>query len=99
MTQSPGGGRTEAPSPLLGAAAAWDALAGDPALLSRLSPVLREDTLPAKLPVRALARSCVGVCALAAAELAALRTGRDVPHARWTTVPWPPRSPVNGTCS
>ncbi|WJV49622.1 CoA transferase [Streptomyces flavofungini] len=65
-----------------GAAVAWDALGGDPALLSRLSPVVREDTLPARLPVRALARSCAGVCALAAAELAALRTGRDVPHAR-----------------
>ncbi|MFD9883530.1 CoA transferase [Streptomyces alboflavus] len=70
------------PGPLDGAAVAWDALGGDPALLSRLSPVVREDTLPARLPVRALARSCVGVCALAAAELAALRTGRDVPHAR-----------------
>ncbi|MBJ3812904.1 CoA transferase [Streptomyces flavofungini] len=70
------------PEPLHGAAVAWDALGGDPALLSRLSPVVRDDTLPARLPVRALARSCVGVCALAAAELAALRTGRDVPHAR-----------------
>lgn len=70
------------PGPLDGAAVAWDALGGDPALLSRLSPVVREDTLPARLPVRALSRSCVGVCALAAAELAALRTGRDVPHAR-----------------
>ncbi|GGO49735.1 putative L-carnitine dehydratase [Streptomyces lasiicapitis] len=69
-------------SPLSGAEVAWAALGGDPALLSRLSPVVREDTLPARLPVRALARSCVGVCALAAAELAALRTGRDVPHAR-----------------
>ncbi|MER7350145.1 CoA transferase [Streptomyces aurantiacus] len=82
MTHSPVVGKAEVPPPLRGAAAAWDALGGDPALLSRLSPVVREDTLPAKLPVRALARSCVGVCTLAAAELAALRTGRDVPHAR-----------------
>ncbi|WP_030684211.1 CoA transferase [Streptomyces sp. NRRL B-1347] len=61
---------------------AWAALGGAPETLAHLSPVVRDDTLIARLPVRALARACVGVCALAAAELAALRTGRSVPHAR-----------------
>ncbi|WP_328482718.1 CoA transferase [Streptomyces sp. NBC_00377] len=54
---------------------AWSELGGDPALLARLSTVVREDTLPARLPVRELARACVGVCALAAAELGARRAG------------------------
>src|SRR4051812_12798946 len=62
---------------------AWVAVGGDPALLSRLSTVARRGALEAKLPVRELARSCVGVCALAAAELGARRTGRaEVPEVR-----------------
>ncbi|WP_172387527.1 CoA transferase [Streptomyces sp. MNP-20] len=65
-----------------GAAYAWAALGGAPEALAHLSPVVRDDTLAARLPVRALARACVGACALAAAELAALRTGGPVPHAR-----------------
>ncbi|MGW4437140.1 CoA transferase [Streptomyces sp. NPDC004596] len=54
---------------------AWSALGGDPALLSRVSVVEREGALPARLPVLRLARACVGVCALAAAELGARRAG------------------------
>ncbi|GGV47504.1 CoA transferase [Streptomyces spectabilis] len=78
MTQLPSAG-TEFRA---GAAYAWAALGGAPEPLARLSPVVRDDTLAARLPVRALARACVGVCTLAAAELAALRTGGAVPHAR-----------------
>ncbi|MGW1165296.1 CoA transferase [Streptomyces sp. NPDC002550] len=62
---------------------AWSALGGDPAHLARLTTVVREGALPARLPVRELARACVGVCALAAAELAARRSGRgEVPGVR-----------------
>ncbi|MFI9582914.1 CoA transferase [Streptomyces sp. NPDC052236] len=64
-----------------GTAQAWAALGGDPALLDR---VRYEGTggLPAQLPVMELARSCVAVCSLAAAELAARRTGGPVPPVR-----------------
>ncbi|MEU3860230.1 CoA transferase [Streptomyces sp. NPDC028722] len=62
---------------------AWSALGGDPARLARLTTVLREGALPARLPVRQLARACVGACALAAAELAARRAGLgEVPGVR-----------------
>ncbi|MFG3585381.1 CoA transferase [Streptomyces sp. NPDC047990] len=61
---------------------AWAALGGDPALLSRLSTVTRAGTLAARLPVRELARAGVGVCALAGAELTAVRTGGGVPEVR-----------------
>ncbi|MFI5682880.1 CoA transferase [Streptomyces sp. NPDC051636] len=62
---------------------AWDAVGGDPALLSRVSTVVRRAALGAKLPVRELARSCVGACALAAAELGARRAGlAEVPEVR-----------------
>ncbi|MGV9991030.1 CoA transferase [Streptomyces sp. NPDC003374] len=60
---------------------AWSALGGDPAALSRLALVEREGALAARLPVRELARACVGACALAAAELAAVRAGRSGPPA------------------
>jgi crotonobetainyl-CoA:carnitine CoA-transferase CaiB-like acyl-CoA transferase len=64
-------------------ASAWAALGGEPGLLSRVSTVVREGTLPARLPVRELARACVGVCALAAAELGARRAGlTEVPRVR-----------------
>ncbi|MFJ2772986.1 CoA transferase [Streptomyces sp. NPDC087300] len=59
---------------------AWNALGGDPAHLPRISSVSRDGALAARLPVIVLARACVGVCALAAAELTALRTGGDVPR-------------------
>jgi crotonobetainyl-CoA:carnitine CoA-transferase CaiB-like acyl-CoA transferase len=62
---------------------AWSALGGGPALLARVSTVVREGALEARLPVRELARACVGACALAAAELGARRAGRgEVPAVR-----------------
>ncbi|MEV1021773.1 CoA transferase [Streptomyces sp. NPDC050264] len=61
-----------------GIAAVWDALGGDPALLSRISYRTRAGALPARLPVIGLARACVGACALAGAELAATRAGQPV---------------------
>ncbi|MGA5320551.1 CoA transferase [Streptomyces seoulensis] len=61
---------------------AWVALGGDRALLGRLVCVERPGALIARLPVQRLARACVGTCALAAAELGALRAGLDpVPRA------------------
>lgn len=60
----------------------WAALGGDAALLSRVSSVVRAGTLDARLPVRELARACVGACALAGAELAAVRSGGAVPEVR-----------------
>ncbi|MET8245552.1 CoA transferase [Streptomyces sp. NPDC005202] len=62
---------------------AWSALGGDPALVSRVSTVVRRGALEARLPVRQLARACVGACALAAAELSARRAGlAEVPAVR-----------------
>lgn len=62
---------------------AWTAMGGDPALLSRVSTVARAGALQARLPVRELARACVGACALAAAELGARRAGLpEVPGVR-----------------
>ncbi|MFC8129103.1 CoA transferase [Streptomyces sp. NPDC057302] len=69
-------------TPMAGTRTAWAALGGDPALLSEVTSVAWEGALPAKLPVRELARGCVGACALAAAELTAARTGRSVPKVR-----------------
>ncbi|MFB6814310.1 CoA transferase [Streptomyces sp. NPDC056347] len=61
---------------------AWAALGGDPALLGRVVTDGPEGLLSSRLPVRELARSAVAVCSLAAAELAARRTGRPVPPVR-----------------
>lgn len=62
---------------------AWAALGGDPALVSRVSTVTRPGALEARLPVRELARACVGACALAAAELGARRARlAEVPGVR-----------------
>ncbi|TXS45602.1 hypothetical protein EAO75_22510 [Streptomyces sp. uw30] len=62
---------------------AWSAVGGDPVLLPRVSTVVREGALSARLPVRELARACVGACALAAAELGARRAGlAEVPEVR-----------------
>ncbi|MFG2883040.1 CoA transferase [Streptomyces sp. NPDC048297] len=62
---------------------AWTALGGDPALVPRVSAVERPGALEARLPVRQLARACVGACALAAAELGARRAGlAEVPGVR-----------------
>ncbi|MFC8425255.1 CoA transferase [Streptomyces sp. NPDC057236] len=63
-------------------ASVWSALGGDPALLPRVSAVERPGVLNARLPVRELARACVGACALAAAELGARRAGGEVPAVR-----------------
>ncbi|MEW2039639.1 hypothetical protein AB0885_21525, partial [Streptomyces sp. NPDC005534] len=61
--------------------AVWRELGGDSAQLQGVSTVVRANALEARLPVREMARACVGGCALAAAELAARRTGRaGVPH-------------------
>lgn len=49
-------------------ATAWTALGGEPSLLPGVSTVVREGALAARLPVRELARACVGACALAGAE-------------------------------
>jgi crotonobetainyl-CoA:carnitine CoA-transferase CaiB-like acyl-CoA transferase len=49
----------------------------------RVSTVTRQGALEARLPVRELARACVGACALAAAELGARRAGlAEVPGVR-----------------
>ncbi|MFE1288970.1 CoA transferase [Streptomyces sp. NPDC058751] len=56
-------------------AAVWEELGGDPALLFGVSTVARAGALESALPVRESARACVGVCALAAAELGARRAG------------------------
>ncbi|NEC50794.1 hypothetical protein G3I18_19805, partial [Actinospica acidiphila] len=61
----------------------WSGLGGQPALVSRVSAVERPGVLSSRLPVREFAGACVGVCALAAAELAARRTvGGEVPAVR-----------------
>ncbi|NUT26741.1 MAG: hypothetical protein HOV84_12605 [Streptomyces sp.] len=68
---------------MTGISTAWSAVGGDPALLPRVSTVVREGALHARLPVRELARACVGACALAAAELGARRAGlTEVPGVR-----------------
>ncbi|MDO0928336.1 CoA transferase [Streptomyces sp. TG1A-8] len=54
---------------------AWSAVGGPPAALERVTTVVREGALTARLPVRELARACTGACALAAAELGARRAG------------------------
>ena len=54
---------------------AWAALGGEPSLVPRISTVVREGALTAALPVRELARACVGACALAGAEWGARRAG------------------------
>ncbi|WP_328893198.1 CoA transferase [Streptomyces sp. NBC_00236] len=61
---------------------AWAALGGDSVLLSRIGTTEAAGLLPARLPVRELARAAVAVCSLAAAELAARRTGGPVPRVR-----------------
>ncbi|MER6356911.1 CoA transferase [Streptomyces sp. NPDC001634] len=62
---------------------AWAALGGDPGLVPRISTVVREGVLSSRLPVREVARACVGACALAAAEWGARRAGLpDLPEVR-----------------
>ncbi|WP_078861025.1 CoA transferase [Streptomyces rubellomurinus] len=61
---------------------AWAALGGAPELLDRVGFHGPDDVLPSGLPVRRLARATVAACSLAAAELAAHRTGGPVPAVR-----------------
>ncbi|MFF1905568.1 CoA transferase [Kitasatospora sp. NPDC058218] len=61
---------------------AWAALGGPADLLERVSFHGPDGVLPARLPVRQLARATVAACSLAAGELSALRSGGGVPAVR-----------------
>lgn len=61
---------------------AWSALGGRAELATRVSYEGASGVLPARLPVRELARASVGVCSLAAAELLARRGSGPVPAVR-----------------
>ncbi|TDU02200.1 CoA transferase family III [Streptomyces sp. 846.5] len=61
---------------------AWTALGGRAELAAGVRYDGAGDVLPARLPVRELARACVGACSLAAAELLALRNGVPLPAVR-----------------
>ncbi|MFG3493403.1 CoA transferase [Streptomyces sp. NPDC047928] len=63
---------TESP----GTTAAWAALGADSRLLDRVTFDHPSSELSGRLPVGELARATVAVCALAAAELSAVRAGR-----------------------
>lgn len=63
-------------------AQAWAALGGRDDLVEGVSYEGAGDVLPARLPVRELARATVGVCSLAAAELLARRSDVPVPAVR-----------------
>lgn len=76
MEQRGGGGRHS------GTDHAWAALGGDPALTEPLTRSGPPGLLPSRLPVLPLARATVAVCALAAAELTARRTGGPLPAVR-----------------
>ncbi|MFJ8646918.1 CoA transferase [Streptomyces sp. NPDC093546] len=65
-----------------GTESAWAALGADAALLDRVAFGGPSGGLPSRLPVMELARTTVAVCALAAAELGAVRTGRPVARVR-----------------
>ncbi|WP_461121047.1 CoA transferase [Saccharothrix stipae] len=56
---------------------AWSALGGRPDLTVDYTPA--GDVLSARLPVRDMARATVGACALAAAELSAVRNNTAIP--------------------
>ncbi|MCP3820403.1 CoA transferase [Streptomyces sp. A3M-1-3] len=64
------------------AAQAWAALGGPGGMAGLVSYSGAGDVLPSRLPVRQLARASVGVCSLAAAELASVRTGKPVAAVR-----------------
>ncbi|WP_395570446.1 CoA transferase [Streptomyces sp. BK79] len=61
---------------------AWAALGGRAELVERVSYEGASGVLPARLPVRELARASVGVCSLAAAELLARRGTRPLSAVR-----------------
>ncbi|MDX2816640.1 CoA transferase [Streptomyces sp. PA03-5A] len=58
---------------------AWEALGGVPERAEHVAYREVAGVLPARLPVRRMARATVGVCSLAAAELLALRSGGPPP--------------------
>ncbi|MFD8078559.1 CoA transferase [Streptomyces sp. NPDC059718] len=58
---------------------AWEALGGAPERAEHVAYREVAGVLPARLPVRRMARATVGVCSLAAAELLALRSGGAPP--------------------
>ncbi|WP_186814797.1 CoA transferase [Cellulomonas terrae] len=60
---------------------AWRALGGPAGLVEHVSSTGTPQP-GGRLPTRELSRACVGVCSLAAAELLAARTGRDMPAVR-----------------
>lgn len=60
---------------------AWNALGGAADLVEHVA-YTGMPQLGGTLPARELARASVGVCSLAAAELLAVRTGRDLPAVR-----------------
>ncbi|WP_445269843.1 CoA transferase [Streptomyces sp. DSM 41634] len=64
-----------------GTAGAWAALGGAPELARRVRFAGAGDLGEGPLPVRELARATVGVCGLAAAELAAVRGGGEAEDA------------------
>ncbi|MFI6444039.1 CoA transferase [Kitasatospora sp. NPDC050543] len=70
------------PRPDAATAHAWSALGGAGTLLERVSFHGPGGLLPARLPVRELARATVAACSLAAAELGAARSGGPVPAVR-----------------
>ncbi|MET9398019.1 CoA transferase [Kitasatospora sp. NPDC002965] len=78
-TSSPSG---PGPVPVgdLPTADAWAALGGPADLLERVAFHGPDAVLPSRLPVLRLARATVAACSLAAAELAALRSGGPVPE-------------------
>ncbi|GAA3680115.1 CoA transferase [Nonomuraea antimicrobica] len=61
---------------------AWAALGGPAGLAEEVSYEGAGDVLPARLPVRELARASVGACSLAAAELLARRNAAPIPAVR-----------------
>ncbi|MEU7527625.1 CoA transferase [Saccharothrix sp. NPDC042600] len=61
---------------------AWTLLGGDAEAAAAVGYEHVDGVLPARLPVRELARATVGVCSLAAAELLARRDGRPRPAVR-----------------
>ncbi|MFE7525347.1 CoA transferase [Kitasatospora sp. NPDC057542] len=77
-----GGERADRPTTDGPTADAWAALGGSAELLDRVAFHGPDDVLPSGLPVRRLARATVAVCSLAAAELAAHRSGAPVPAVR-----------------
>ncbi|MHC5701317.1 hypothetical protein HHX38_19815 [Streptomyces sp. PKU-MA01144] len=85
MTDTPSSavpGQAGGPAGPGGTEALWAALGGDPALTARVAHGGPPGVLPARLPVRELARAAVAVCSLAAAERAARGTGGPVPAVR-----------------